>query len=135
MKKAFTALHVRLYRLLGGRLVGRIGKAPVLLLTTTGRKSGRRRTIPLLYLKDSVDLVVVASNGGADRHPAWYLNLQANGAAEVQTGSERRAVVARTASPEEHARFWPALVGLYAGYAKYAERTEREIPLVVLSAA
>ena len=125
-------LHVRLYRLLGGRLVGRVGKAPILLLTTTGRKSGLARTSPLLYLADEGRLAIVASFGGHPRHPVWYLNLNANPAVQVQVGRDRFAARARTATSVERARLWPRFVEMYAGYAGYQQKTAREIPIVLL---
>ena len=125
-------LHVHLYRLLGGRLVGSIGRAPILLLTTTGRRSGRPRTAPLLYVRDGDSLAVVASFGGSPGHPNWYLNLRANPRATVEIGREHLQVRARTAAPEERARLWPRFVAVYGGYASYQERTSREIPVVLL---
>ncbi|MFN0154466.1 MAG: nitroreductase family deazaflavin-dependent oxidoreductase [Gaiella sp.] len=135
MPKALSLLHVMLYRLLGGRLVGRVGKAPVLLLTTRGRKSGKSRTVPLLYLHDGDTFVVVASNGGARSHPGWFFNVEAAGGGSVRIGRRRLEVSARTASPEERERLWPAIVPLYKGYEAYQARTAREIPLVVLTPA
>ncbi len=131
--KVFTRFHNFWYKLLGGRFVSRVGKVTMLLLTTTGRKTGKARTTPLQYMADGDDLVVVASWGGDDRHPMWYLNLQADPHVEVQVGSEKQARVARTATPAEKARLWPALVAQYKQYDDYRKRTEREIPLVMLS--
>jgi deazaflavin-dependent oxidoreductase (nitroreductase family) len=124
--------HARLYRLTGGRVVGRIVGAPVLLLTTTGRRSGRTCTAPLLYLRDGEQLAVVASFGGHPTHPLWYLNLTAAPDVRVQIGREHFAATARTASPDERARLWPLIVQMYAGYAGYQEKTTREIPIVLL---
>jgi F420H(2)-dependent quinone reductase len=104
----------------------------VLLLTTTGRKTGKRRTSPLLYLRDGDMLAVVASEGGAPRHPAWYLNLAANPAVEVEIGRTREPRRARDASEDERARLWPRFVEMYAGYAAYERRTSRRIPVVLL---
>jgi len=128
----FSGLHVRLYRLTGGRFVGRMGKAPILLLTTTGRRSGTPRTTPLLYLRDGDAYAVVASFGGSPTHPAWYLNLTANAQVDVQTGPERFRATARTAAAEERDRLWPRLVELYGSYASYQRKTTREIPVVLL---
>ena len=125
-------IHTRVYRLTRGKVGGRIGKTPVLLLTTTGRKSGQPRTTPLLYAKDGDGYVVIASKGGAPQHPLWYLNLQANPRAEVTVGSERRQVHARDTQGEERERLWRALGDLYPGYDKYAQKTSRQIPVVVL---
>ena len=128
-------MHVRLYRLTGGRFVGHVGKAPILLLTTTGRRSGQPRTTPLLYLRDAERLAIVASFGGHPKHPVWYLNLTANPAVTVQVGREKFSATANTASAEERERLWPQLVELYSGYAGYQEKTAREIPVVLLTRA
>ena len=127
--------NVKLYRLSGGRLGGKVSGAPVLLLDHIGRKTGRRRTTPVLYMPDGDDLIVVASRGGSDADPAWWLNLKANPATTVQVGSERRSVVARQATPGEKQRLWPRLVDVYSDYAVYQRRTAREIPVIVLSPA
>jgi deazaflavin-dependent oxidoreductase (nitroreductase family) len=128
-----TRAHVKAYRATGGRIGGRAMGAPVLLLDHVGRKSGSRRTTPLLYLEDGSDLVVVASRGGSAAPPAWWLNLEANPETTVHVGSERRPVVARTATPEEKRRLWPRLVEMYSSYDVYQRRTERDIPVVILS--
>jgi deazaflavin-dependent oxidoreductase (nitroreductase family) len=125
-------LHVHLYRLLGGRVVGRIGRAPILLLTTSGRRTGRARTVPLLYVPDGDSLAVVASFGGSPTHPRWYLNLSVHPDVTVEVGRRRRRAHARTASREERARLWPLFVESYGGYASYQRRTSREIPVVLL---
>ncbi len=130
--KTGVALHVRVFRLSGGRVGCHIGKAPVLLLTHKGRRSAKVRTNPLLYLADGDRLVIVASYGGAPQHPSWYHNLVANPSVEVQIGKTRRPMTARTATPEERAAYWPQIVALYSGYDSYQRKTEREIPLVVL---
>ena len=132
---ALSRAHVGLYRASRGRLGGRISRgAPVLLLTTTGRKSGKQRTTPLLYLEDAGRYVVIASVGGAPKHPAWYLNLLANPAATLEVGSRKLPVTASTASPEERARLWPLAVQMYPGYNAYQAKTAREIPVVILTA-
>ena len=120
------------------RLDRRIGghfrkTAPVLLLTTTGRKSGKKRTTPLLYVEDAGRYVIIASVGGAPRHPAWYLNLRDNPAATIEIGRRTLAVTAETASPEERARLWPLATQMYSGYDDYQAKTSREIPVVVLT--
>jgi deazaflavin-dependent oxidoreductase (nitroreductase family) len=125
-------LHKRIYRLTGGKVGGKLGKAPVLLLTTTGRKSGQPRTNPLLYAQAGDGFVVIASKGGADEHPFWYLNLQATPRAEVTVGRETRQVNAREAEGEERERLWRALADLHPGYDKYAQKTARRIPVLVL---
>lgn len=133
LMKLFQQANTLLYRVSGGRLGGTRGGAPVLLLTATGRKSGKRITTPLIYLQDGADYVVVGSKGGWDKHPLWYLNLQANPASEVQVGGRTVQTSARTADPSERARLWPRLVEIYADYASYQSWTDREIPLVILS--
>lgn len=131
--RAMSALNTRVYRATNGRVGGRFLRgAPVLLLTTTGRRSGRRRTQPLLYLEDGERLVVVASKGGMPRHPAWYLNLREHPDVEVQVGREHRKLVARTASAEEKRAIWPELTAMYRDYDDYQARTQRDIPVVFL---
>jgi deazaflavin-dependent oxidoreductase (nitroreductase family) len=124
-----------LYRRSGGRLANKVRGVPVLLLDHVGRKSGTLRTVPVIYLQDGEDLVVVGSRGGSHAMPAWVLNLEANPATTVQIGSERRSVVARRASDAERARLWPRLVEMYPHYDAYQRRTERKIPVVILSPA
>jgi len=130
--RTVSAVHTAVYRASGGRVAGEAGNLPVLLLTTTGRKTGKQRTAPLLFIRDGDDLVVVASNGGMDWFPAWWLNLQQHPAAEIEIGRERHDVAASEADPERRARLWPEFTGPYPGYLKYEARTAREIPLVIL---
>ncbi len=120
------------YRATDGRLGGRVGKAGVLLLTTTGRRSGKRRTVPLLYVPDGDAFVVVASFGGHDAHPAWYLNLRANPAATVQMGNRLTNVHAEALTGDARDRLWTSLVAVYPGYQKYRTRTDRQFPIVAL---
>ena len=125
--------HTAVYRATGGRIGHHFpGAPPSLLLEHVGAKSGTKRTTPLTYLADGEDLVLVASKGGNPRNPAWFHNLRAHPHVEVQVGSERRPVRARVASPQERKRLWPKVVAIYGGYAGYQERTEREIPLLIL---
>ena len=133
--RVFTRGHIFWYRMTGGLIGGRFGRIPMLLLTTTGRKSGRPWTTPLSYLRDGENMVVVASFGGSPAHPAWYLNLQSHPRATVQAGPRRLDVDAETANPEERARLWPLVVQMYRGYDGYQKRTTREIPLVILKPA
>jgi F420H(2)-dependent quinone reductase len=104
----------------------------MLLLDHVGAKSGQRRTTPLVYVEDGENLVLVASKGGNPKNPAWFHNLRANPDTAVQVGSERRPVRAHVADQEERTRLWPKAIEIYSGYRDYQERTEREIPLVVL---
>ena len=128
-------IHKAVYRVTGGKIGGQIGKLPVLLLTTVGRRSGQRRTQPLAYTQTGDGYAVIASKGGAAQHPFWYLNLRANPLAEVTVGHETRKVRARDAEGEERERLWRALADLYPGYDRYAQKTSRRIPVVVLELA
>jgi deazaflavin-dependent oxidoreductase (nitroreductase family) len=128
-----TTLHRELYRRSGGRIAGKVGKVQMLLLTTTGRKSGQPRTTPLNYGVDGDRLVLVASFGGDDRHPQWYKNLEVNPEVTVQIGRETRRMRAADATPEEKPRLWSIMTASYPGYDGYQRRTERDIPVVVLS--
>lgn len=138
--KYMSRAQTWVYRRTGGRIGAqhRIGAGfkkpvPTLLLDHVGRTSGKAYTTPLLYLVDGADLVVVASSGGMAKDPQWYRNLLAHPDTTVQVRAERRAVRARTASPEERAALWPRLVDLYADYESYQSWTDRVIPVVVLS--
>lgn len=133
LAKVVTRVHSEVYRRTGGKFAGKAGRTQFLLLTTTGRRSGRPRTTPLNYLEDGDKFVVVASYGGDDRDPQWLHNLRAHPAASVQIGAQRHAVQGRVATAEEKARYWPQMVEMYPGYDKYQARTSREIPVVVLT--
>ena len=126
-------VHGALYRLSGGRLGSHVAGLPVLLLTTTGRKTGKPRTVPLSYYEDGDALVVVGSKGGAPRHPAWYLNLEANPEVEIQVFDEVLPAVARTTIGEERERLWALMRQTWPAYDEYQTRTDREIPVVVLT--
>jgi deazaflavin-dependent oxidoreductase (nitroreductase family) len=121
-------------KLSGGRLGWDVANMPVLELTTTGRKSGRPHTVVLTSpVRDGDAIVVVASRGGDNHHPAWFLNLRDNPDVEVAIGREpERSMRARVADPDERARLWPQVVARYKGYGDYQTRTDREIPLVLL---
>ncbi len=125
-------LNVPLYRLTRGRLGGRIGRAPVLLLTSTGRKSGQRRTAPVLYMRDGNRFVVIGSNAGNVKTPAWALNLTAHPEATVEVGAKCQDVRARIAEGEERAELWRRMNEQYAGFDDYRARTTREIRVFVL---
>lgn len=131
--RAFTAANTTLYRRTGGRVSGRLGVVPLLLLTVTGRKSGKHYTLPLGYQTDGDTIIIAASAGGAMKHPVWWLNLRASGAATVQVGGETFAVRAEEITePAERERLWGKLVAVYSGYAAYARNTARRIPVIVL---
>lgn len=125
-------LNVPLYRFSGGRIGGKIGKAPVLLLTTTGRKSGHKRTAPVVYLADGENAVVINTNAGNARVPAWSLNLKANPEAEVERGRRRYPVRARLAEGEERERLWREHNEQYAGFDDYQEKLDRQASVIVL---
>lgn len=132
--KAITGFHHALLRLSRGRVGGRLAGMPVVVLETTGRKSGQpRRTMLTAPVVEGDDVVLVASYGGDDRHPAWYLNLTANPDVSVEIDGVRRPMRARTVSAEEKAALWPRIVKSYRGYAGYQRRTGRDIPVVRLS--
>lgn len=137
--KALAAANVRVYRLTRGRVGGtwRVGAAlrrpvPICLVEHRGRRTGRLRTTPLVYLRDGDDLVVVASQAGRPQHPLWYLNLRADPDVTVQVRGDRWAARAHTADARERAELWPRLVALYSDYASYQSWTDRKIPVVVL---
>ena len=125
-------LNVPLYRLSGGRVGGKVGRAPVLLLTTTGRKSGEPRTAPIVYLADGESAVVINTNAGNAKIPAWSLNLQANPEAEVERGRRRYPVRARVAEGEERADLWRRHNEQYAGFDDYQVKLDREASVIVL---
>ncbi len=125
-------LNVPLYRLSGGRMGGKVGRAPVLLLTTTGRKSGEPRTAPVVYLADGDNVVLINTNAGNAKIPAWSLNLKAKSEAEVEVGRRRYPVRARIAAGEEHADLWRKHVEQYAGFDDYKHQMEREPSVFVL---
>ncbi len=130
--KALSWLHRIVYSLTGGRLLGVVAGAPVLLLTTTGHRTGKQRTKPLLYLMEDGAYVVVASYGGRLSNPAWYRNLQSHPAALIQVNNRRLRVKAEIVPVKTRAGLWPKLTAMYPGYADYQARTLREIPVVIL---
>jgi len=125
-------LNVPIYRATRGHVWGSYGRAPVLLLTTTGRRSGQQRTAPVVYLADGERFVVIGSNAGNERAPAWSLNLKANPECAVQVGGQRRPVHARIAEGDERAALWRAMNQQYAGFDDYEQRTSRDIAVFVL---
>lgn len=125
-------LNVPVYRLSGGRIGGKVGKAPVLLLTTTGRRSGEKRTAPVVYLAAGKDAVLIDTNAGNERLPAWSLNLAADPEAEIEVGRERRSVRARRAAGAERAELWRAHNVQYAGFDDYDAKLSREPSVWVL---
>jgi deazaflavin-dependent oxidoreductase (nitroreductase family) len=133
MMRVVTGFHKAVFRVSNGRLANRGYRMPVLQLTTTGRKTGKRRTTMLTSpVQDGDRMVVVASNGGDDRQPKWLLNLRDNPNVEVTIDGRTRPMRARVASTDEKAELWPRVVAAHGGYAQYQTRTERDIPLVIL---
>jgi F420H(2)-dependent quinone reductase len=130
--KSLGAIHRVLYRVSRGRIGATIWNLPIVLLTTTGRTTGKARTTPLCALRTGNDFVVIASFGGMDRPPAWWLNLERTPEAVVQVGREHVAVTARTTTGDERVRLWAQVVERAPGYLNYARRTTRVIPVVVL---
>jgi F420H(2)-dependent quinone reductase len=130
--KAIGKLNVPVYRLSRGRVLGSIGTAPVLLLTSTGRRSGQQRTAPVVFLADGDRQVVIGSNAGNARTPAWSYNLQANPDAEVEIRATHRLVRARVAEGDERAELWRKVNAMYEGFDSYDAKTSREIAVFVL---
>jgi deazaflavin-dependent oxidoreductase (nitroreductase family) len=132
--RIMSVVNTVLFRASGGRLGSRFLRgAPVCLVTTTGAKSGQRRTTPLIYLALDDDVVIVASKGGMSHHPAWYHNLRKHPEAQVLIGNRTRDMVARHASDAEKTALWPRLIEIYPDYADYQARTDRNIPVMILS--
>lgn len=129
----FNRAIIEEFRANGGNVGGSFEGAPVLLLTSTGAKSGQRRTTPLMYMPDGERMVIFASKGGAPTNPAWYHNLRANPSATVEVGSDTVEVDAAVTTGEERARLFKRQAELYPQFAEYAEKTTREIPVVALT--
>ncbi len=127
-----TVVHRFLFRLTNGRIGGHLMGSDMLLLTTVGRRTGREREVPLLTVPEGKAWVVIASNAGDDRPPAWWLNLQARPEAQIRVAGEILPVRAREAPPDERTRLWAMIVASHSGYAAYEKRTTREIPVVLL---
>jgi deazaflavin-dependent oxidoreductase (nitroreductase family) len=125
-------LNTPIYRLSRGRLMNSVGDAPVLLLTTTGRRSGQPRTAPVCYLLDEGKVVVIGSNAGYANEPAWSLNLKANPQATVEIGADRKAVRARVTEGQERAELWRKMNLQYAGFDDYEAHTTRDIAVFAL---
>ena len=131
--KAFTNVHRAVFSATNGKVLGRFSGMPVVMLTTTGRKSGKPRATMLTSpVQDGDRIVLVASYGGDPRHPAWFLNLRERPEVEILMGGKRSRRRARIATAEEKERLWPQVTAKYKGYAGYQERTTRDIPLVLL---
>ncbi len=131
LTRVMSVANTWLYRRTKGKFGGRIGKAPVCILTTTGRVSGLARSVALFYLRDGDDVVVVASKGGMSEHPEWYRNLSAEPKVSIEISGQTRVFLARTARAPEKADMWPKLVAMYKSYDTYRARTSRDIPVVI----
>ena len=132
MLKLILKVMVFLYNVSGGRIGGKMGKVPVLLLTTTGRKTGKQRTLPLVYIMDGSAYVITASAGGADKHPGWFFNIRSNPQATIQVKDKHIPVTAEIAGPEKKPELWARLVEGAPSFAGYQKRASREIPMVIL---
>ena len=130
--KGAMSLMVFLYRATSGRIGGKMGQLEVLLLTSTGRKSGKQRTVPVVYMRDGSAYVITASAGGADKHPGWFFNVRSNPQATIEVKDKRIPVVAEVAGPEKKPELWARLVEVAPNFAGYQKRTSRDIPMVIL---
>lgn len=133
--KIMVAVNVFFYRLTGGKFMGTLKGSPICLVTMKGRKSGRTLIIPLMYTAHGEDVLIVASQGGAPRHPVWYHSIMANPDVVIQDGSRLRKMRARQASAAEKAELWPLCVASYPDFAAYQARTDRDIPLIICQPA
>lgn len=131
--KWLSGLHSGVFRVTGGRIGTRLVDNDMLLLTTTGRTTGSPHTVPLLYLTDNPDVIVIASYGGRPSDPDWYRNLLANATGTVRIGAVSHSVRATTMDDDERGEWWPRIVDAYADYAVYQARTDRQIPVVRLA--
>ena len=132
LQKMAMAFHSTVYRASGGRVFGGFRKTRFLLLHTTGRKSGQDRVAPLNYVVDGDAYVIIASNGGAARHPDWFFNIEAQPDAEIEVSGRRLKVRATVVDEAERERLWPVAVESWGAYHSYQEKTDRTIPVVRL---
>ena len=130
--KLAMSVHAFLYRRTHGAIGGHDRNMPILLLTTTGRNTRKKRTRPVMYLQDGPAYVIVASNAGLDSQPAWYWNLLSNPQATIEVGEVKKTVLAERASPEERERLWSQWVAKAPFYGDYQKRTTRQIPMMIL---
>jgi len=130
--KVYTRLNVAVYRVSGGRLMNRFPNgSPICLVTMTGRKSGKKRTIPLIYVPNGKDVILVASQGGMSTNPLWYYNIRANPEVGITAEGETRRMIAHEASTKEKAAVWPVAVKAYPDFEDYQARTTRNIPVFI----
>lgn len=135
LARVATGTHTAIYRASKGKIAGSMGGRQVSLLTTTGSRTGKQHTTPVMTFPHDAGLVIVASNGGSDRMPSWYYNLSAHPRVSIQTGAQVQAMTARTASPDEKAQIWPGIVAAASNFGNYQTRTSRDIPVVILTPA
>lgn len=135
LKRIIPAVHLAVYRSTNGRLSSKLAGQYMLLLTTKGHRTGKRRTVPLLYVPDGDNMIVIASNWAGPRNPDWYSNVLAEANVRVQAGPRRRRATARIVAADERRRVWSLVTAQYPAYEGYARRTQgiREIPLVILT--
>lgn len=131
--RVMAAVNTWIFRMSGGRVGAKWTHGePMLLLTTIGRKSGKPRTVPLVYMSDGERLIVVASRAGMSTDPQWVANVEAHPEVEIEIGAGKRTMRARRGSSEEKAHYWPALCRMNSDYADYQSRTTRDIPILVI---
>ena len=132
--KLYTRLNVAVYRASNGRLMNRFPNgSPICLVTMTGRRSGRKRTVPLIYIPSGDDVILIASQAGMSTHPVWFHNISANPEVGITAGGHTRRLRARRASNAEKAALWPVAVAVYPDFEQYQARTERNIPVLICS--
>jgi deazaflavin-dependent oxidoreductase (nitroreductase family) len=131
--RQFMRMQVYFYRRSSGRMMGTMRGMPLLVLTTVGRKTGKERVTPVMYLRDGVSYIITASNAGGDTHPGWFVNLRSNLQARIEVGGETIAVTARVAGPEERPRLWADLVAKAPFFEAYRTNTTHQIPIVILT--
>ncbi|MEM7002814.1 MAG: nitroreductase family deazaflavin-dependent oxidoreductase [Pseudomonadota bacterium] len=129
--KLFTRINVLVYKLSGGRLMNTLSGMPICLVEMTGARSGKQKTIPLMYVPHEKGILLVASQGGSPKHPVWYHNLQANPAVRITQGGTTQALTVRQVDAAEKAELWPTCVHHYPPYQDYQDRTDRDIPVFV----
>ena len=132
LMRLVMTIYVFLYRRTGGKVGGHLGAMPVLLLTTTGRKTGKKHTVPVMYLSEGPNYIITASNNGGEKPPAWWLNLKSSPEATIEIGGDMRLVTTKQASSEEKRRLWEQLVEKAPAFDGYQKRTRREIPMIIL---
>lgn len=128
----FLNVHVLIYRLTNGKVMGAFGANTILLLDMVGRKTGKKRTTPLMYFRDGNNYVISASAGGADTNPAWYYNLKSNPETTIQVKGDKIKVIAQEASPDKRKKLWTQLTSLAPQFKQYEKKTKRTIPMFIL---